>query len=576
VYLEHFHFSSEPFSIVPDPRFLFLSKRHEEALAHLLYGLREGGGFVALTGEVGTGKTTLCHYLMEQLPDNVDLALVLNPKLSSLELISSLCDELGIKYPEKNTSIKIVVDALNHYLLAAHARGRRTVVLIDEAQNLNLDVLEQIRLLTNLETKETKLLQILLVGQPELNNLLNCKELRQLSQRITGRYHLIALNFKETKDYVHHRVNKVGGETDLFSSGALAALFKRSRGIPRLVNTIADRSLLGAYGKNEQQVSVGLVNHAANEILNTGRQSPWRATLIGMLLGFTMVGFGWLAWNYRNNISDHIPQVLNNVDSSGAISSLPATVETRTAFEKPKTNEVARTSPVSKPKKNTQTANTVQLIPAQPLPQQLLSDVIKQHSLTLPEAFSSLLSINGLGYEKINTANICDMAKQKGYACLIDKTNWRQILQFNRPVILELENTNSKKYHVVLKKVIDNQVQLDLGEYSIFTAELNQLVSLWNGNYVQLVKMPGKGKYILRVGDRNQNVVKLRQMLVSFNTNVLVTKTPDYYDKALARLVIQYQAKKGLVADGVVGPKTWLLLDNTINSKRPRLILKDD
>jgi general secretion pathway protein A len=578
VYLEHFHFSSEPFSIVPDPRFLFLSKRHEEALAHLLYGLREGGGFVALTGEVGTGKTTLCHYLMEQLPDNVDLALVLNPKLSSLELISSLCDELGIKYPEDNTSIKIVVDALNHYLLAAHARGRRTVVLIDEAQNLNLDVLEQIRLLTNLETKETKLLQILLVGQPELNNLLNCKELRQLSQRITGRYHLIALNFKETKDYVRHRIGKVGGETDLFSSGALAALFKRSRGIPRLVNTIADRSLLGAYGKNEHQVSVGLVNNAANEILNTGRQSPWRAMLIGMLLSFTMVAFGWMAWNYRHNINEHIPQLFNRVENvnSGATTSLPATTKTQTTVETSKTKEIVKIPPAVELPKNKDTAITDQLNPAQPLPQQLLSDVIEQHSLTLPEAFSSLLSINGLGYEEINTANICDLAKQKGYACLIDRTNWRQILQFNRPVILELENTNSKKYHVVLKKVVDNQVQLDLGEYSVFTAELNQLVSLWNGNYVQLVKIPGKGKYILRVGDRNKNVVKLRQMLVSFNANVLVTKTPAYYDKALARLVIQYQAKKGLVADGVVGPKTWLLLDNTINTKRPRLILKDD
>lgn len=574
VYLEHFHFSSEPFSIVPDPRFLFLSKRHEEALAHLLYGLREGGGFVALTGEVGTGKTTLCHYLMEQLPDNVDLALVLNPKLSSLELISSLCDELGIKYPEDNTSIKIVVDALNHYLLAAHARGRRTVVLIDEAQNLNLDVLEQIRLLTNLETKETKLLQILLVGQPELNNLLNCKELRQLSQRITGRYHLIALNFKETKDYVRHRIGKVGGETDLFSSGALDALFKRSRGIPRLVNTIADRSLLGAYGKNEHQVSVGLVNNAANEILNTGRQSPWRAMLIGMLLSFTMVAFGWMAWNYRHNINEHIPQLFNRVENVN--SALPATTKTQTTVETSETKEIVKIPPAAELPKNTDTAITDQLNPAHPLPQQLLSDVIEQYSLTLPEAFSSLLSINGLGYEEINTANICDLAKQKGYACLIDRTNWRQILQFNRPVILELENTNSKKYHVVLKKVVDNQVQLDLGEYSVFTAELNQLVSLWNGNYVQLVKIPGKGKYILRVGDRNKNVVKLRQMLVSFNANVLVTKTPAYYDKALARLVIQYQAKKGLVADGVVGPKTWLLLDNTINTKRPRLILKDD
>ena len=575
MYLEHFHFSSEPFSIVPDPRFLFLSKRHEEALAHLLYGLREGGGFVALTGEVGTGKTTLCHYLMDQLPDNVDLALVLNPKLSSLELISSLCDELDIKYPKDNTSIKIVVDALNHYLLGAHARGRRTVVLIDEAQNLNLDVLEQIRLLTNLETKETKLLQILLVGQPELNNLLNCKELRQLSQRITGRYHLIPLKEKETIEYVHHRISKVGGETDLFSRGALAALYKRSQGIPRLVNTIADRSLLGAYGKNEHQVSAGLVNHAANEILNTGRQSPWRATLLGMLLGTAMLALGWLTWNYRHAISEHIPQLFSSVEPEET-NTLPVTGKTLTTAEKSESISTVKTPPAAQPPTNTAPANPVQVTPAKPLPQQVLSDVIQQHSLTLPEAFSSLLSINGLGYEDINTANICDLAKLKGYACLIDRANWRQILRFDRPVILELETNNRKKYHVVLKKVADNQVQLDLGKYSNYTAELNQLVSLWNGNYVQLVKIPGEGKYILRVGDRNKNVVKLRERLASFNAKILVTNTPNYYDKALARHVIQYQAEKGLVADGVVGPKTWLLLDNAINTQRPRLIVKDD
>ncbi|MEE9412064.1 MAG: AAA family ATPase [Methylococcales bacterium] len=556
MYLEHFNFSSEPFSIVPDPRFLFLSKRHEEALAHLLYGLREGGGFVALTGEVGTGKTTLCHYLMEQLPDNVDLALVLNPKLSSLELISSLCDELGIKYPEKNTSIKIVVDALNNYLLDAHARGRRTVVLIDEAQNLNLDVLEQIRLLTNLETKETKLLQILLVGQPELNNLLNCKELRQLSQRITGRYHLIALTADETKDYILHRINKVGGESDLFSVGAISTLYSRSGGIPRLVNTIADRSLLGAYSKNERQVSAGLVNQAANEILHTGRQSPWRAILLGMLLSLTMVVFGRMTWNYRHYISEQIPMLFSKAKPATTPKNLAAATVT--------------------PHKKSDSGTTDQLIPKKPVPKQLLSDVIKQQSLTLPEAFYRLFSIYGLSYQENNTANICDLAKKKGYACLVDSANWRRILLFDRPVILELEISSGKKHHVVLKKVTDSQVQLDLGNDNDFTAELNHLVSLWNGNYVQLVKIPGKGKYILRQGDRASNVVKLRQMLASFNAKSMVTKTPGLYDKALANLVIQFQAEKGLTADSVVGPKTWLFLDNTINTKRPRLLLKDD
>lgn len=572
MYLQHFNFSSEPFSIAPDPRFLFLSARHEEALAHLLYGLREGGGFVALTGEVGTGKTTLSNCLMEQLPDNVNLALVLNPKLSSLELISTLCDELGIQYPENNTSIKIVVDALNHFLLDAHARGRRTIVLIDEAQNLNLDVLEQVRLLTNLETKQTKLLQIILVGQPELNDLLNDKELRQLSQRITGRYHLIALNFDETKGYVRHRIAKVDGDTDLFSKGALRTLYKRSGGIPRLVNTIADRSLLGAYSKNEHKVSVGLVNNAANEILNTGRQSPWRAMFIGIVLSLTLIGFGWLAWHYLLNDEIQVPQAVNGSKPQVAkpLPKIAEAAKTEGAIPVVKT-PVAKVTPG-----NLQAINTVQLPSNQPLPPQLLSHVIEQQAFTLSEAFSKLFAVYGLSYQGINTASSCDLAKQKGYVCLIDSANWRTLLQFDRPAIVELENAKGKKYHVVLKQVTGNQVQLDLGKYNDFTTELNQLVALWNGHYVLLSKIPVKGKYLLRQGDTGKNVVGLRELLATVDADVMETPKPWFYDEKLARLVVQFQTDNGLVADGVVGAKTWVLLHNRASTTQPRLILKDD
>lgn len=547
MYLQHFQFSSEPFSIAPDPRFLFLSVRHEEALAHLLYGLREGGGFVALTGEVGTGKTTLCHCLMEQLPETVDLALVLNPKLSSLELIATLCDELGLDYPDNNTSIKVVTDALNQYLLSAHAHGRRTVVLIDEAQNLSHDVLEQIRLLTNLETQKTKLLQIILVGQPELNDLLNCRELRQLSQRITGRYHLIPLDYKDTKDYIRHRLAKVDGRADVFSAGALRMLFRRSKGIPRLINTIADRALLGAYSKNQLQVSAGLVNNAANEILNSGKQTPWRAVLTGLVLGATLVALGWFIWNQRHNSQIQVQQ-------------------TATPIKEVVIDSLANTAELIEPK------------PAelQAAPSQLLSDVLQVHSLTLPEAFSRLFRVFGLNDVGKNPVNPCDLAKQQGYACLIDRGHWRQILQFDRPVILELENLNAQKLHVVLKKITGNQVSLNLGKHQDFTTELNQLASLWNGNYVQLWKIPGKGKYILREGDVGDNVLRLRERLTVIDMDSLEAITPTVFDETLTERVSRFQTKNGLDADGVVGPKTWILLNNTLNAERPRLIHKDD
>ena len=205
MYLEHFKLTERPFSITPDPRFLYMSARHREALAHLLYGLGESGVFVQLTGEVGTGKTTICRCLLEQVPENVDIALVLNPKVTSTELIASVCDELGIEYPADNTSIKSLTDVLNRYLLDAYARGRRTVLIIDEAQNLSADVLEQVRLLTNLETSTQKLLQVILIGQPELRTLLARDDMRQLSQRVTARYHLDPISRDEADAYLNVR-----------------------------------------------------------------------------------------------------------------------------------------------------------------------------------------------------------------------------------------------------------------------------------------------------------------------------------------------------------------------------------
>ncbi|NTU60057.1 MAG: AAA family ATPase, partial [Deltaproteobacteria bacterium] len=180
MYLSHFNLTRDPFALTPDPRFLFMSDRHREALAHLLYGLGERGGFVQLTGEVGTGKTTLCRSLLDQVPEGVDVALILNPRLTALELVSSICDELLIPWPAGTQSLKVLVDLLNRHLLDAHARGRRTVLVIDEAQQLSADVLEQVRLLTNLETATAKLLQIVLIGQPELQPLMARSDLRQL------------------------------------------------------------------------------------------------------------------------------------------------------------------------------------------------------------------------------------------------------------------------------------------------------------------------------------------------------------------------------------------------------------
>lgn len=301
MYAGHFGLREPPFAITPDPSYVYLSQHHREALAHLLYGTDENGGFVQLTGEVGTGKTTLVRSLLEQKLERADIALCLNPRLTVEELLATVCDELGVAYPREHPTLKALVDPLNEHLLRAHAAGRRTVLIIDEAQNLSRELLEQVRLLTNLETTKHKLLRIILVGQPELRQLLARPDLRQLAQRITARYHLPALDAADTAAYIRHRLRVAGGREDLFARGALRAVYRRSGGIPRLINIICDRALLGAYSRNAKRIDAGIVRQAAREALQPHSSDATRhplnarpALVIG-LAGLIMIGLGlWL------------------------------------------------------------------------------------------------------------------------------------------------------------------------------------------------------------------------------------------------------------------------------------------
>ncbi len=287
MYHDYFGISEDPFSITPDTRYLFLSERHRNAFAHLLYGVSEGGCFVQLTGEVGTGKTLLCRNLLAKLPEEVNVALIFNPRLTPLELVANICDELGIHYPLGCDSIKEIVDFLNAYLLESHSHGRRTVVIIDEAQNLSYEALEQVRLLTNLETEKQKLLQIILVGQPELKRLLEQPNLRQLAQRVTARYHLMPLSAQETRSYVLHRLQVAGLRTQLFESAALNSLYRLSGGVPRTINVLCGRAMLAAYGAGRRTIDRSLLQHVARELSGEEPDAgpPTRlAWVAGMLL----------------------------------------------------------------------------------------------------------------------------------------------------------------------------------------------------------------------------------------------------------------------------------------------------
>ncbi len=265
MYKQYFGFSDTPFSIAPDPRYLYLSDRHREALAHLIYGVGDQGGFVLLTGEVGTGKTTICRSLLQQLPPKTDVAYIVNPKQTINQLLISITTDFGIFFDEDDTS-KDLIDHLNRYLLRSHAEGRNAVLIIDEAQNLSVEVLEQLRLLTNLETNEKKLLQLVLLGQPELNDLLARKELRQLEQRVTARFHLKPLSKTEVAHYIEHRLSVAGSREQLFSPSAITKIYKASEGIPRLINKICDRCLLGIYSLDQSQVSRKIVVSAVKEL----------------------------------------------------------------------------------------------------------------------------------------------------------------------------------------------------------------------------------------------------------------------------------------------------------------------
>lgn len=267
MYTNYFGLKEKPFSIAPDPRYLYMSELHREALAHLLYGISSDGCFILLTGDVGTGKTTVCRCLLAQLPDNTDVALIVNPRLTVLELLETICDELEIPMINGEKSAKAYIDRLNVYLLEAHSKGKKVALLIDEAQNLSLDLLEQLRLLTNLETDKKKLLKIVLLGQTELRQILDQPGAAQISQRITSRYHLLPLDRENSVAYIHHRLSVAGEREKIFSKGALAQIYEFSHGIPRLINVLCDRSMLGTYVEEKYLVSAQIVEKAAKEVL---------------------------------------------------------------------------------------------------------------------------------------------------------------------------------------------------------------------------------------------------------------------------------------------------------------------
>lgn len=575
---EYFGIAEDPFSITPDTRYLFLSERHRNAFAHLLYGVAEGGGFVQLTGEVGTGKTLLCRKLLAQLPQEVNVALIFNPRLTPLELVASICDELKILYPLGCDSIKEIVDFLNAYLLESHAHGRRTVVIIDEAQNLSFEALEQVRLLTNLETEQQKLLQIILVGQPELKAVLEKPQLKQLAQRITARYHLTPLSSDETREYVQHRLNVAGVKSELFHPSAIRKLYKLTGGVPRLINVLSSRAMMAAYAADTKEITGQLLSKVAVELQGDDdrwrRNLPWGWLATGVavvVLGAMLVLRGQDIKQWTGEVtppaisaetgapSAEVPAAV--FEKKEVVSSEPSPqVEaqalslTEEAGEPidPPAEEIVQTRPVSE-----EIAGKVEEDPLESNSSLDLMGVLGNQNSAFATLFAYWQAVYPTDDESLSA---CERADRVGLSCIYGRGDWHSLEYYNRPAVIELLLDDGRRYHVVVSQLDASRVTLDLESRRLHFSR-DEIKSLWTGSYIVLWRPPELSSEVLSLGDQGRSVAWLISMLDRIE-GVQTEYDPRtaQFDRALKKRVMRFQNAKNLIADGVVGEKTIIML----------------
>ncbi|MES2898627.1 MAG: AAA family ATPase [Pseudomonadota bacterium] len=528
MYTHYFSLKQSPFSIAPDPRYLFMSERHREALAHLLYGVGSGGGFVLLTGEIGAGKTTVCRCFIEQIPADCSLAYIFNPKLTVEELLLSICDEFRIALPPEGpgaVSVKSYVDAINIYLLASHAGGKNNVLIIDEAQNLSADVLEQLRLLTNLETNERKLLQIILIGQPELRTMLARPELEQLAQRVIARYHLGSLSEQETGSYIGHRLAVAGAVAGSpFPRVLVPKIHHYTHGVPRRINLLCDRALLGAYVENSPVVTRKILRRAAEEVFAEapGQARPARRwPAIAAAVAATAAISAAAAWQ------------LAPVKPALALKPAPAPAR------------VARALPVA----------------AAPAP------------VALPTGYAdeqgALRELGALWGEPLPDGDACSGALKLNLRCHQGRGGLYELRQLDRPAILTLRDGPRVSY-VVMTGMDDSTVTL-LGEGKPLKVGVAALAARFDGAFTTFWKMPRTFRDQIAAGERGADVDWLAARLAQLNG--IPAPAPDGpLNTSLQEALRQFQASQNLKADGVAGPRTYMRLNQMTGVDEPRLL----
>jgi general secretion pathway protein A len=584
VYPKYFGLKEPSFSIAPDPHYLFLSEQHREALAHLLYGAGESGGFVLLTGEVGTGKTTVCRAFLEQLPDGVEVALILNPTQTANELLLNLCDESRIPVAAGERSIKVLVDRLNQFLLDSHGNGRRPVLIIDEAQNLQPQVLEQIRLLTNLETTKHKLLQIFLIGQPELRRMLDSEQLRQLNQRITARFHLTPFDLKETGDYIRHRVAVAGVDRPLFSASAIRQIYQSSGGIPRLINILCDRALLGACVTRGSQVTPAIVARAAREVrggpLDADRQPIARPAFLAAAVFALSLGAGWWGYNWLNGAGGDpfaalsalfLPSVHDTplAPADSREPSADAATAPVSAEPVPVTSAQTATEPASRPTLApeldvTQSADRkLPLVALTSFDMNELSTTLDRLAMPESAALRLLLKRWGLESDAVGAGAPCARIIAFGLGCEREMGTLANLRYFNLPAVLKVAGPDGAKRFVVLTALDDSEATLDLatGRERVPLAGLERL---WTGHYILVWQPPPGGATFITKDSTSEDVLWLRQRLSKVPGLNVLSSDVTRFDAPLDAALRSFQASRGLTPDGVAGPRTLIQLNQAI------------
>ncbi len=683
VYEEYFGLREHPFSITPDPRFVYLSDIHRAALEHLESGATGGvNGFVLLTGDVGTGKTTICRTFLEKLPPRTEVALILNPVLTLNEFLQTICDELDLVIEGSRESNKNLIDQLNRFLLQVYAVGQKTILIVDEAQNLSQELLEQIRLLTNLETATDKLLQIFLIGQPELRAMLDRPEMAQVSQRITSRYHLGPLGLDDTESYIMRRLDVAGAPAELdFTSSGLRRIYAFSKGVPRVINVLCDKALLSAYENGTERIDAKVVKEAEGRMvgnLPAVDRSPsngaWLAkaasiTLVVLLLA--LVGAYWTDtgglrfWvNEQFGLAGDepvvatqrpadpvaatppVPKSADDVTPSATereavvVEAVPATgpadrppaadgepvtspalpaeqpssltqpevaaslepttpaanamasaAETETLNPAPVVEDAERPTPASDaavvdaigdasapvaaiaeapaaaptppppsgiapaevPPTKTPPAAQRQPAVVAATPEQSLADFTRSY------AERKLLSMWGITGSETVGLDFCQTAARQGLECLNESSQLRGLYLYDRPAIIFLTIDNVSSYAVVLKASASSVV-LDVldQEHVIPASSLNEV---WDGRFLLLWQKPAGVGSLLREGMTGPAVLWVRRAI----DRVEGTATSgNVYDATLAARVKRFQRQAGLAPDGIVGPRTFILLQNKL------------